>query len=44
MGSATGRALHIDAALSQMAMGYRPEGFIADMIFPTVQVAKQSDD
>lgn len=43
MGNATGRALHIDAALSQMAMGYRPEGFIADMIFPTVRVAKQSD-
>ncbi len=43
MGSATGRALHIDQALSQMAIGYRPTGFIADMIFPTVQVAKQSD-
>lgn len=43
MGSATGRALHIDAVLSQMAIGYRPEGFIADMIFPTVQVQKQSD-
>jgi len=40
---ATGRNLHIDAALSQMAIGYRPEGFIADMIFPTVQVQKQSD-
>lgn len=43
MGSATGRDLHIDAVLSQMAMGYRPEGFIADMIFPTVNVQKQSD-
>jgi hypothetical protein len=43
MGSATGRALHIDQALSEMAMGYRPQGFIADMIFPTVQVQKQSD-
>lgn len=43
MGSATGRDLHIDVALSNMAMGYRPEGFIADMIFPTVQVDKQSN-
>lgn len=42
-GDATGRDLHIDVALSQMAIGYRPTGFIADMIFPTVQVAKQSD-
>jgi Phage major capsid protein E len=43
MGSATGRDLHIDQVLSQMAMGYRPSGFIADMIFPTVSVQKQSD-
>lgn len=43
MGSATGRDLHIDQVLSQMAMGYRPSGFIADMIFPTVNVQKQSD-
>jgi len=43
MANATGRALHIDKALSQMALGYRPGGFIADMIFPTVRVAKQSD-
>lgn len=43
MGSATGRDLHIDVALSNMAIGYRPEGFIADMIFPVVPVQKQSD-
>lgn len=43
MGNATGRDLHIDAALSEMAIGYRPEGFIADMLFPTVNVQKQSD-
>lgn len=42
MGSATGRDLHIDQVLSSMAMGYRPEGFIADMIFPTVPVQHQS--
>ena len=43
MGAATGRDLHIDQLLSEMAMAYRPEGFIADMIFPTVNVQKQSD-
>lgn len=42
-GAATGRDLHIDVALSNMAMGYRPANFIADMIFPTVQVDKQSN-
>lgn len=40
---ATSHDLHIDASLSQMALGYRPEGFIADMVFPVVNVAKQSD-
>ena len=43
MGAATGRALHIDTFLSNMAIGYRPQGFIADMIFPTVPVDKQSN-
>ena len=41
--SAVSHDLHIDKLLSEMAMGYRPEGFIADMIFPTVGVDKQSD-
>ena len=41
--AATSRDMHIDVALSNMAIGYRPEGFIADMIFPLVQVQKQSD-
>lgn len=40
---ATSHDLHIDKLLSEMAIGYRPEGFIADMIFPTVKVGKQSD-
>ena len=40
---ATSHDLHIDKALSEMAIGYRPEGFIADMIFPIVDVGKQSD-
>lgn len=40
---ATSKDLHIDAVLSQMAIGYRPEGFIADMVMPRVDVGKQSD-
>ena len=40
---ATAENMHIDALLSNVAMNYRPEGMIADMIFPTVPVGKQSD-
>ena len=40
---ATANNLHIDKVITQMAMGYRPEGMIADMIFPTVTVDKQTD-
>ena len=40
---ATAKDLHVDKVLSQMAMGYRPHGFIADMIFPVARVSKQSD-
>jgi hypothetical protein len=44
MGSTTGHSdLHIDKLLSQMALDYRPEGFIADQIMPIVDVDKQSD-
>lgn len=43
MGSATGRDLHVDMLLSQFAQNYRPEGMIADQIFPIVPVAKESD-
>lgn len=35
--------VHIDKALSEFAIGYKPEGFIADAIFPVVTVGKQSD-
>ena len=38
-----GRAAHIDHHLSNVAINYRPAGFIADQIFPVVQVPKQSD-
>jgi len=40
---ATHEDLHIDAALSEMALGYRPDGFVADTIMPIVNVSKQSD-
>lgn len=38
-----GRSVHIDHHLSNVAINYRPAGFIADRIFPVVQVPKQSD-
>jgi hypothetical protein len=41
--SATGRDIHIDQTLSNVAINHRPEGFIADMIAPIVEVPKQSD-
>lgn len=34
---------HVDALLTDFAIGYRPTGFIADMIFPVIDVPKQSD-
>jgi hypothetical protein len=40
---ATGRDLHVDQNLSNVAIGYRADGFIADMIAPIVPVQKQSD-
>lgn len=43
MPDTTGHDVHVDLPLSQMAIGYRPEGFIADAIFPIVNVGKQSD-
>lgn len=43
MPGATGRDIHIDKVLSNMAIGYRPEGFIAADIMPIVDVDKQSD-
>lgn len=35
--------VHIDRPVSNILLNYRPEGFIADQIFPTVSVGKQSD-
>jgi hypothetical protein len=39
----TGRELHIDTPLSNLVVGRRPEGFIADRLLPVVPVTKQSD-
>ena len=39
----TGRDLHIDTPLSNIVVGRRPEGFIADSLLPITPVAKQSD-
>jgi hypothetical protein len=39
----TGRDLHVDVPLSNVVVGRRPEGFIADQLMPTTLVSKQSD-
>jgi hypothetical protein len=39
----TGRELHIDVPLSNVVVGRRPEGFIADQLLPIVNVDKQSN-
>lgn len=43
MGTSTGRDLHVDGFLSEIALNYRPQGMIADMIAPVVGVAKETD-
>lgn len=43
MGYLQGRGIHVDRHLSNIALDYKAEGFIADQIFPVVQVDKQSD-
>lgn len=43
MGSATGRDLHVDQLLTQVALNYRPTGFIADQLAPIVPVMKETD-
>lgn len=43
MGYLQGRGIHVDKHLSNIAQAYRPSGFIADMVFPIVNVPKQSD-
>ena len=43
MGQSTGRDLHIDVLLSNVAIGYMMEDTVAGLIAPIVTVAKQSD-
>lgn len=43
MGKTTGRDVHIDIPLTNVAIAYKPEGMIADQIAPIVPVNKQSD-
>jgi hypothetical protein len=43
MPGATARDYHIDTFLTNILIGYRPVGLIADQIFPVVPVKKQSD-
>src|SRR3990172_1925002 len=43
MAQPTGGDVHIDAALSQINVGYKNSGYIADSIFPLVRSDKQSD-
>lgn len=43
MGLSTGRDLHIDKALTQIAINYRPQEMIADMIAPIIPVDKETD-
>jgi hypothetical protein len=43
MGTSTGRDLHIDTYLSEIAINYRPTGMIADMIAPIVSVSKETN-
>jgi len=38
-----GRVVHVDRHLTNIALNYRPSGFIADMVFPIVSVEKQAD-
>jgi hypothetical protein len=43
MGLSTGKDLHIDQHLTNLAINYRPQGLIADAIAPIIPVQKQSD-
>lgn len=41
--NATGRTLHVDVPLSNVVVGRRPPGFIADQLLPITPVDKQSN-
>jgi len=42
-GNPTSGDVHIDSALSEIAIAYKNKSFIADQVFPLVTVEKQSD-
>src|SRR5437660_1244065 len=42
MPSAEGRDFHVDQLATNLLLGYRPKGFIADRLFPVVPVQKQT--
>lgn len=39
----TGRDLHVDAVLSGIVVGRKPDGYVADQLLPIIPVSKQSD-
>lgn len=43
MGMSTGRDLHVDSLLTDIALNYRPTGMIADQIAPIVNVDKETN-
>lgn len=43
MGSATGRDLHVDQLMTQIAINFHPSGMIWDQLAPIVSVAKETD-
>lgn len=43
MPNAVGNDFHINGFLSNLLHGYRPQGFVADQLFPVVRVGKQSN-
>lgn len=36
-------SVHVNAALDNVAIGYKPSNYVLDKVFPTVQVKKESD-
>ena len=40
---AVSNTMHVDKLLTNMIMGYKPDGFIGGTLFPEVPVQKQAD-
>lgn len=43
MAQPTPQDVHIDAALSNISVAYKNQGYVSDLVFPAVEVDKQSD-